>query len=81
MSVAKYHLIFKGEIHADRNPNTVKKCLAKLLKTDGDTVEKLFSSSPVVIRKSVDIETAARYRNAFRKAGAVCEIIPEKPPE
>ncbi len=79
MSDAKYHLIFKGEIQSDCNPNAVKKCLAKLLKKDPNTIERLFCSNPIVIKKSVDIATAAKYRTAFSRAGAICRIVPEKP--
>ena len=71
---AKYNVVFKGEVLEGRDLETVKKNLEKLLKINPKTVETLFSSKALIIRKEVDIKTAAQLRNIFRRAGAACKI-------
>ena len=71
---AKYNILFKGDLLEGRKLEAVKKNLGKLLKLNPDTVETLFSSKTLIIRKNVDIKTADKYRRLFRKAGAVCMI-------
>ena len=71
---AKYNVVFKGELVEGRDLETVKKNFEQLLKISPKTVETLFSSKALIIRKEVDIKTAAQFRNIFRKAGAVCKI-------
>ena len=71
---AKYNVVFRGELLEGRDLETVKKNLERFLKISPKTVETLFSSKALIIRKEVDIKTAAQFRSIFRRAGAVCSI-------
>lgn len=69
-----YDVLFSGELVAGTVPAEVKRRLAALFKSDASAIERLFSGQTVVIKKGVDESTAARYREALRQAGAVCEV-------
>lgn len=69
-----YDVLFSGELVAGTAPAEVKRRLAALFKSDAAAIERLFSGQTVVIKKGVDESTAARYREALRQAGAVCEV-------
>jgi hypothetical protein len=76
MSAPQFDIYFHGQIMEGRDPATVKEEIAKLFKADAQKTERLFSGKPICIKPGVDQETAARYRNAIRKAGALVEIRP-----
>ena len=65
-----YRLVFRGEVIEGQHPAVVRKRLAMALKLDDERVQSLFTGNPVVIRKSVDHETAAKFQAVFKKAGA-----------
>ncbi len=69
MSDVLYRLTFSGEMLEGQHPAVVRKKLAALLKLEPERVEKLFSGDTVVIKKSVDEATAARFQAAFKLAG------------
>lgn len=71
-----YRLVFRGEVAEGQHPAVVKKRLAKVLKLEADKVGKLFTGSTVVLRRSVDATTAARYQAAFKDAGARLRVQP-----
>ncbi len=73
----QYRLVFKGEVREGQHRAVVRKRLAELLKLEGDRLEQLFSGKPVVVKKAIDKEGAARFVSAFRKCGAVLEAIRE----
>lgn len=69
-----YNVVFRGEILDGRDPEEVKAKLAVMFKVTPEKVEQLFSGKPVVIAHKVDGPQAQRYRDAFEKAGARCEV-------
>lgn len=69
-----YIVVFRGEILEGRDPDEVKAKLAVLFKVKPERVEQLFSGKPVVIAQKVDGLQARKYRDAFEKAGARCEV-------
>ena len=71
-----FDIFFRGQIMEGRDPAAVKEEIAKLFKADADKVARLFSGKPTCIKSGVDQETAARYRDAIRNAGALVEIRP-----
>ncbi len=72
----RFDIFFRGQIMEGRDPSSVKDEIAKLFKADADKVARLFSGKPICIKSAVDQETAARYRDAIRNAGALVEIRP-----
>ena len=71
-----YRLVFRGEVIEGQHPAVVRKRLAMALKLDDERVQSLFTGNPVVIRKSVDQETAAKFQAVFKKAGARLRVQP-----
>ena len=76
---AMYQLIFRGEVIEGQHPAVVRKRLALALKLDDARIQALFTGTAVVVRKSVDAETAARFQAAFRKAGARLRVVAVAP--
>lgn len=80
MEQQRYKVIFRGKVTADRTVTEVKQALASLMQARVYQIEKLFSGQPVVIKKQVSSEVAAKYVAAFREAGAVVEVKPHTRP-
>lgn len=72
----RYDVVFRGELQAGEDPGVVRQRLAALFKSPPGAIERLFSGQPVILRRDVDEVTASRYRDALRKAGAVCHLRP-----
>lgn len=70
----RYKVTFNGKIVEGRQCEDVKRHLRALLKTDQDKVDRLFSDQWVVIKRDVDYQTALRYLNVFKQAGAICKL-------
>ncbi len=76
MSEDRYDIIYKGEIREGWDVRTVKTNIAGLFKVDPSKIKRFFSGKPVPVKKNVDPETAGKFQNAFKKAGAVCYLVP-----
>lgn len=71
-----YHIVFEGKLTGEVGLADTKKQLAGMFKMNATQVEALFTGKPVVIKRNVDEATAAKFKAAFKKAGAVCRIVP-----
>ncbi len=83
MAESRYNLVCEGEVEPGHDVAAVKKKLAAMLKLDAKKVERFFTGEPVVVKKGVDEGTAAKFQQAFGRAGAVCRVEPaggEAPP-
>ncbi len=69
-----FEIAFSGQIVEGADLETVKQHIAKIFKADDKRLEQLFSGQRVLIKRQVDEITAAKYRGAFQKAGAMCEV-------
>jgi hypothetical protein len=70
-----YQLIFSGETLEGQHPAVVRKRLALALKLDDARIQTLFSGNAVIVRKSVDAETATKFQAVFKKAGARLRVV------
>jgi hypothetical protein len=75
MSSITYKLVFEGKIVAEKKTGIVKKKLVSLFKSSPEDIERLFSNSPVVIKKSLDHPTALKYQKVIENSGALCRIM------
>ncbi len=75
MESEKFDLVFSGQVANGHDVAQVKKNIAQLFRIDGAKVEALFSGKPIVLKKSLDAETANKYRVAMKKAGALVNIV------
>jgi hypothetical protein len=74
MSDERYEIAFSGQIADGADLEQVKQNVARVFKADDQRLAQLFSGKRVLIKREVDALTMAKYRGAFEKAGAVCEI-------
>ena len=75
----KYRLIFSGELLDGQHRAVVKRRLSEALKLKDGQVEKLFSGQPVIVKRAVDRDTAARYQTLFKNAGCQLRVKAEAP--
>ncbi len=73
----RYTVIFEGRIMPGKSAEMVKERLKSALKTDDQGLARLFTGSPVAVRKSTDKVTAEKYQKVFAAAGAFCVIRKE----
>ena len=74
MNDDRYTVLFDGRIMPGKDVARVQARLKTLLKTDDQGIVKLFSGSPVAVRRNTDLATAEKIRQRFAAAGAFCEI-------
>jgi hypothetical protein len=79
MTEKRYHVVFSGEIAEGQSDASVRQRMAALFKTSPAGIDALFAKKVSVIKKNVDAETAQKYAEALKKAGAVCRIVPAEP--
>jgi hypothetical protein len=75
-----FDIYFLGEVLPGLETDKVRDEVARLFNTEGDALDRLFSGEPVRVKHGVDADRAGRYRHAFRKAGALVEIVPAGSP-
>ncbi len=71
----KFDIFFSGEILEGRDEQQVREAVGKLFKLSGDRLDALFSGEPKRIKKGLNVEQSGRFREAFRKAGAIVQIV------
>lgn len=71
----KYRLVFRGEILEGQHRAVVKRRLMELMKLTEAQSEKLFSGSPVTVKRDVDKKTATRYQMLFKQAGGQLQVL------
>ena len=76
MSDRRFEVIFRGDVVPGQSLMDVKRRLAELFGAPDAKVEQMFSGRPVVIKRDLDEEAAARYRVALKDAGALVELRP-----
>ena len=74
MSDELFEVAFSGKIRVGENPEDVKARVGKMFNADDAKIAHLFSGNRIVIKKSVDQQTAAKYETALNRAGAECEV-------
>lgn len=73
-----YKVVFWGQVSEDHESECVKENLTSIFKLNEKQVEKLFSGSQVVIKKTSDKQLALRFKAAIENAGGLCKILETK---
>jgi len=76
MSFDQYDIFFSGQLIDGNDEAVARTKLAALFKLPPDRIDHLFSGKPIAVKRGVDMDTAVKYRTAFRDAGALLEIKP-----
>lgn len=71
-----FDIYFSGQMLETANSEEVKRTIGERFKVTGSKLEKLFSGKAVLIKSGVDATTAGKYRETFRQAGALIDIVP-----
>jgi len=71
-----FDIHFRGKLLADADAQQVRAAIGKLFKVEGKALDRLFSGEAIRIKKDVDVDAANRFREIFRQAGALVEIVP-----
>ncbi len=66
-----YDIFYAGKIVDGVDEAVVRANMAKLFKANPETLEKLFSGKPQLIKRGVEKAAAIKYKSAMQKAGAV----------
>ena len=75
-----FDIYFSGQPLPDASPAEVRSRIGTLFQLQGPALEKLFSGKSVRIKAGVDVDKASRYREAFREAGTLIDIVPQGAP-
>lgn len=70
MPVERYNIVFAGELLGNASADTARQKLQVFFKLDDTRAAQLFSGRAITVKRDVDLDTAARYQDAFRAAGA-----------
>jgi thiol-disulfide isomerase/thioredoxin len=76
MTAQRYRVLFEGQIIPGHDVQTVKKNLAVIFRLGHEKMERFFSGRRFVIKKDLDQQSAQKYEEAFRRAGATCIVEP-----
>ena len=67
----RYDIFYAGKVAEGHDESVVRDNIARLFKANPQTVEKLFSGKPQLIKRGVEKAAAIKYKAAMEKAGAV----------
>ena len=70
MAAELYNVVFAGELIGTEEPEVVGRNLQTRFRLDEAQLQGLFSGRPIVVKRDVDLETAERFQDAFRRLGA-----------
>ncbi len=76
MSFQRFDIRFAGELVPGADARQARQQLQELFKLSDAAGEHLFSGKTITIKRNVDSDTVARYRERFRRAGALIEAAP-----
>lgn len=80
MNQESYDVYFSGSCLKTTDPLEAKRKIGALFKLKGEKLERLFSGTPVLIKRGVDMDRAIKFRVTFRDAGALVDIVPTGQP-
>jgi hypothetical protein len=72
----KFDIYFSGETLEEQDVQQVKEAVGRLFKLSGNKLDALFSGKQKRIKKDLNVEQSGRFREAFRKIGAIVHIVP-----
>lgn len=75
-----FNILFSGRLKEGYVRNEVVKNLGLLFKVDSEKLEKkIFTNSPVVLKKGLTLEQAKKYEKAMFETGIIVAISPQEP--
>ncbi|RMN10321.1 DUF805 domain-containing protein [Pseudomonas syringae group genomosp. 3] len=78
MTETLFKIMFEGQVRDGVEPEAAKANVAGLFKSDAAAVEKLFSGTPVTLKRGLVHTEAERYIAALKNAGVEARIEPDQ---
>lgn len=75
-----FDMYFLGEMVPGAEPARVRAGVAALFKIQEDAADRLFTGRALRVKQGLDVDSASRYRAAFREVGALVQIVPHGAP-
>ncbi len=72
----RFDIYFSGEILEGNDPAQVRDAVGKIFRLSGDKLDALFTGKPRRIKKDLNVEQSGKFREVFRKVGALVHIVP-----
>ena len=78
----RYDVMFAGELLDGQDEATVRRNLGRLFKAGEQTLDKLFSGKPQLLKRDCDADVASKYRDAIERAGGkpIIRQVPRNTP-
>ncbi|GAB5452040.1 MAG: hypothetical protein Hals2KO_23680 [Halioglobus sp.] len=70
----RFNIYYAAQVVVGRDPAEVRENLGKLFKANEQTLDKLFSGKPQLLKRDCDEATAQKYQQAMQRAGAVALV-------
>lgn len=74
-----YTVVFRGRVLPGQDRGQVKARIAAIFKLDAAQADKLFDGRAHTVRRGLSLDQARRMEAAFGRAGALCELLFDKP--
>jgi hypothetical protein len=74
MAEERFDLSYAGDLVPGADPAIVRERLTAAFKLSEQGVERLFTGQPVIVKRSADAATVARFEQVFAQAGAILRI-------
>ena len=71
-----FDVYFAGEIAAGQNLAEVKTRIGRAFRLSDDKLDALFCGKPVRVKANIKAEEVGKYRQVFRDAGGLIDIVP-----
>lgn len=71
-----FDIYFFGQVIPGNELADVKAALMQKFKLNESKIDLLFSGKGVLIKANINVEQASKYRESFRSAGAIVDIVP-----
>jgi hypothetical protein len=68
-----YRIVLLG-IQSDKDPDVVRKSLARVFRAPAEKIEQLLSKVPVIVRSGADYQAALKCREIIENAGGICRV-------
>jgi hypothetical protein len=74
MAEERFDLSYAGDLVPGADPTIVRERLTAAFKLSDQGIERLFTGQPVIVKRSADAATVARFERVFTQAGAILRI-------
>jgi hypothetical protein len=75
MANSSFDILYSGELKPGADPDDARARIQALFRLTDEAAERLFSGRTMAVKRGLDAEQAARFRDAFLEAGALVQLV------